>query len=195
MRRVFLLFWGCALAVAPAHAMKVAVGPAPLQRALVRQLFATPDGRYGLRGHPGNGCYLAADHPQLSFRDNRVVLQLHIAGNIGSSVFGSCLGVNWSGDAVVSMLPQAQGTDIGFTDVRVEKLTENHDIDKLLSPLLTRAVPRAIKVDAAELARKLLVTASTKAHSQIDLQSLSLSGMQVDGQFLVLEFDGAVQIQ
>jgi hypothetical protein len=196
MRR---LFWVVILALAalPAglRAMQLTVGPDPLQRALQKQLFSAPDGRYYLRGNRTSGCFLYAQNPQLHFNGNRIFLDLHLAGKLGGSFAGQCLGFGWAGDVEVSMLPQAQGSTIGFTDVRVEKLTSDHSLDQMLEPLLARVVPKSIKVDAAQLVGRMLQTASNRSGATIALQQLQIQLLQVQGEALQLTLDGAVSIQ
>lgn len=191
-----LLLLALLVASQTAQALQLTVGPQPLQRALVRQLFAAPDGRYYLRGkRDAGGCFLFAQNPQLQFVGGRVLLALHITGKVGSNFGGQCLGVNWDGDAEVSMLPQAQGSTIGFTDVRVERLTSDHELDRLLQPLLAALVPKNLKVDAAQLINKMLLTASSRSGTAIGLQQLSISSIQVQGDALQVAVEGAVSVQ
>jgi hypothetical protein len=98
------------------RALDLKVGAQPLQHALVKQLFSAADGRYYLRGNRTSACYLYAQNPQLHFGGDRIYLDLHLSGKLGGSFAGECLGFSWAGDAEVSMLPQAQGSMIGFTD-------------------------------------------------------------------------------
>lgn len=190
---IFLLF--LLVCACPAWGMQLAVGAQPLQRALAKQLFSAPDGRYYLRGNRTSACYLYAQNPQLHFSGDRVYLDLHLSGKLGSSIAGQCFGLAWAGDTEVSMLPQAEGSDIGFTDVRVERLTSDHTVDRMLQPLLARLVPSSIKVDAASLVSKMLHTASNRSGTTINLQRLFVSAIQVQGTDLTLTLDGAVSIE
>ena len=197
MRFLLFVVYGLLLAAAcPAYALDLAVGPQPLQRALVKQLFAAPDARYYLRGKRDSpGCFLYGQDPQLEFAGDRIHLHLHLAGKVGGSLAGECVGVNWNGDAEVSMLPQAQGSQIGFTDVRVEKLTSDRQLDRLLAPLLTALVPKTLKVDASALVGKMLQSASNRSGTAITLQQLAIASIAVEGDVLHLVLEGAVTIQ
>jgi hypothetical protein len=176
------------------RALDLKVGAQPLQHALVKQLFSAADGRYYLRGNRTSACYLYAQNPQLHFGGDRIYLDLHLSGKLGGSFAGECLGFSWAGDAEVSMLPQAQGSMIGFTDVQVDRLTSDHTLDRMLQPLLAQLVPRAIKVDAASLVSKMLHAASTRSGQTIELQQLQIERMQVEGDALELTLDGGVTI-
>ncbi len=192
--RLFLLF-AALLCPLVSHAIQLSVGPQALQSALVKQLFTNADGRYYLRGKRDTaGCFLYGENPHVQFTGNRIVLQMHLSGKVGSNFGGSCLGVNWSGNAQVSMLPEAEGANIGFTDVRVEQLTSDDNLDRLLQPLLAALVPRSIKVDAGALVTKMLHNAGARSGTSIELNRLQLLSMTIQGDALLLQVDGSVTL-
>ena len=93
----FLLFC-LLLAHVPVRALTLTVGPQPLQRALVKQLFSAPDGRYYLRGKRDSpGCFLYAQDPHLRFAGNRVLLDLHLTGKVAATLPAPVSG--WHGPA------------------------------------------------------------------------------------------------
>ncbi len=191
-----LLLFAFFLAALPLHALQLTVGAQPLQHALARQLFAAPDGRYYLRGkRDAAGCYLYAEDPQLQFRGDRILLTLHLSGKVGSNAGGVCLGVNWAGNAEISMLPEAQGSVIGFGDVRVERLTGDHTLDRLLQPLLASLVPKSFRVDAGPLVDKLLHTASDRSAATITMRQLAIDLIAVQQNTLHLSLEGEVSIE
>jgi hypothetical protein len=177
-----------------ARAVQLRVGPQSLQHALTHQLQQAPDGRYYLHGRRSGGCALYATDVHVHFAQNRIVLDLHLAGKIGADFAGGCLGVTWAGDAEVSMLPQAQGAKLGFTDVRVEKLNGNGDIGGLLAPLLESRVPRNFSIDAASLVGRMLHSASVRSQTPLSLDSITITSMQVVNNSLLLGIDGSVSM-
>ncbi len=179
----------------PATALELRVAAQPLQRALVRQLFSAPDGRYYLHGTRTSGCYLFAQRPQLSFSGKRVVLQMNLEGKVGREFAGQCFGVHWAGDGRLSMLPQSQGTSIGFTDVRVEQLTNNDAMDKLLGRLIATLAPRSFHVDAAPLVRNMLHHAGTRSGTDMQLDQFVIRDLQVENEMLDAQVDGVITIQ
>ena len=196
MRVLFLLALFVALLLPlPARALDLTVGPQPLQHALLRQLFSAPDGRYYLRGDRNSACYLFAQNPQLQFSGNRIELALHLEGRLGSSFGGQCIGFKWSGEAGLSMLPQAQDQQIGFTDVRVEHLTGDNGLDQLLGSVLSARVPANLKVNAASLIDKMLRSASTRSGETITLDHFTIPAMNVQNNALHLSVEGNVTIQ
>lgn len=198
MKRLLIALLLAVIAAPPrgfAQGLELRVGPKPLERALEKQLFSAPDGRFYLRGNRQSLCSLYAQHPQLKFEGDRIVLAMQLDGKIGREFGGECLGVPWTGTGELSMLPQAQGATIGFSDVRVEHLTGDTSLDRLVSPLIEALAPRAIHVDAAALIGKMLRTASAHSGTEISLQQLSISGMQVVGNNLQLFAQGVVSVE
>ena len=179
----------------PAAALELRVGPQPLERALVKQLFSAPDGRYYLRGSRTSGCFLYAQHPQLSFAGNRIVLALQLEGKLGREFAGQCFGVHWGGNGRLSMLPQSQGANIGFTDVRVERLTGDGSIDQLLGGMIARLAPRSFHVDAGALVNNMLRHASARSGATITLGQLTIQSLQVKNNVLDATLDGTVDVQ
>ena len=114
---------------------------------------------------------------------------------MGGSLPGLFLGIGWAGGAEISMLPHAEGSVIGFDDVRVERLSGNHTLDRLLGPLLAAAAPHQFKVDARALINKMLLATSARSGTSIALDRFTITGMQIQGQALLLDIDGTVTIQ
>jgi hypothetical protein len=180
------------LGACPAQAVQLRVGPQSLQHALTHQLQQAPDGRYYLHGRRSGGCALYATDVHVHFAQDRIVLDLHLEGKIGADFAGGCLGVHWAGDAEVSMLPQ--GAKLGFTDVRVEKVTGAGDIGGLLAPLLESRVPRNFSIDAASLVGRMLHSASVRSQTPLSLDNLSITSMQVVNNALLLGIDGSISM-
>ncbi len=189
-----VLFFMLLSGAVPAQAVQLRVGPESLQHALTHQLQQAPDGRYYLHGRRTGGCALYATDVHVHFAQNRIVLDLHLAGKIGADFAGACLGVHWDGDAEVSMLPQAEGAKLGFTDVRVEKLTGGGDIGGLLAPLLESRVPRNFSIDAASLVGRMLHSASVRTQTPLSLDTITITSMQVVNNALLLTIDGAISM-
>ena len=195
MRPLSLFLWFLLFsATLPAYAVQLRVGPQSLQHALTHQLQQAPDGRYYLHGRRSGGCALYATDVHVHFAQNRIVLDLHLAGKIGADIGGSCFGVHWEGDAEASMLPQAQGAKLGFTDVRMEKLTGSGDLSGLLAPLLESRVPRNFSIDAAWLVGRMLQSASARTQTPLSLDNITITSMQVVNNALLVNLDGAVSM-
>lgn len=175
-----------------AHAITVNISGEALERTLRTQLFTTPQIRYYIKGDPVAPCFVYAEQPKVSFRDNRVVVHVHARARLGQSLRGTCLGVSLSTDADVSFVPEAEGETIGFHDARIEKLSDSRELNFLLTPFLSHKLPQQMKVNAAELIRNALKGSQTGY--AITLNNLKLHSMQVDHTAVVIDADGSLGI-
>jgi hypothetical protein len=181
-------------ATVPARAIEVKISSQALERTLRAQLFDAPDGRYYMRGDAHSPCFVYADNPHITFKDDRIVVHVHTRAKLGTSVHGACVGITMSTDADVSFIPEAEGESVGFRDARIERLSDNRELDFLLVPFLSRKLPSQMKVNAAELMRKLLVNSATTTGYALTLSSLKLHSMLVEGQSLNLDLDANMTV-
>jgi hypothetical protein len=124
-----------------ARALEVKVSALALERTLKAQLFSGPDGRYYLRGNAQSACFVYAEEPHVTFKDNRVVVHVHTRSKLGTGLRSTCLGLGLDTDADVSLIPEAEGESIGFRDARIERLSESKELNFLLVPFLSANCP------------------------------------------------------
>jgi hypothetical protein len=178
-----------------AHAIEVKVSASALERTLRKQLFNGPEGRYYIRGDANSACYVYAEDPHVSFKDDRVMVHVHTKAKLGTALHGSCLGVSLTTDADVSVVPDAEGESVGFRDARVERLSESKELNFLLVPFLSHKLPSQMKVDAADLMGKVLGQSAATTGYTLTLDSLKLHSMQVDHNALVVDLDAALSVE
>ncbi len=168
-----------------------------LERTLKRQLFNQPGPdsameRYYLRGSASTGCAVYAEDPHVAFKDDRVVVSIRTHAKLG---FGkSCFGISVSTESEVSFIPEAQGESVGFRDARIDKLSENKELNLLLEPFLSKKLPQQMKVNAADMMRTLLVRAPDSTGYTLTLTALKLHSMQVEGADLVVDLDAYIKV-
>jgi len=189
---LFCLF--AALGSRAACAIDVKVSAQALERTLKAQLFSAPDGRYYMRGDATSPCFVYADSPHVSFKDDRVVVHVHTHAKLGEAIHGACIGVALATDADVSFVPDAEGESVGFRDARVERLSQNKELNFLLVPFLSRKLPSQMKVNAADLMRSLLKQAPASTGYTLTLDTLKLHSMLVDHDSLVVDVDAGLSI-
>ncbi len=182
------------LSAVPANAIQITISAQALERTLDRQLFNGPDGRYYFRGKPDAGCYAYGQEPKVSFKDDRIVIHVKSHAKLGASIKGNCLGVALATEADVSVIPDAQGESIGFRDARVEKLSNNKELDFLLVPFLSSKLPQKMRINAADLVRQLLSDSTRTTGYDLKLNNLKVHSMQVNGDSLVVDFDGDLSV-
>ena len=177
-----------------ARAVEVKVSAQALERTLRAQLFNGPEGRYYMRGDAASACYVYAETPHVSFKDDRVVVHVHAKAKLGTGVHGACLGVTLSTDADVSLVPEAQGESIGFRDARIERLCESKELNFLLEQFLSHKLPSEMKMNAADLMRKVLGQSVAATGYTLTLDMLKLHSMLVDHNALVLDADADMSV-
>lgn len=177
-----------------ARAIEVRVSARALERTLRAQLFTAPEGRYYMRGDTASACYVYAEAPQVSFKDDRVVVHVHTKAKLGTAVHGACIGVTLTTDADVSLIPEAQGESVGFRDARIERLSESKELNFLLVPFLSHKLPSQMKVNAADLMGKLLSQSVATTGYTLTLDTLMLHSMVVDRNALVVDVDAGMSV-
>ncbi|MDE1155174.1 MAG: hypothetical protein PW735_05510 [Acidobacteriaceae bacterium] len=193
--RLAALFFLLAAALAlPAHAIEIRVSAKALERTLAQQLFNTPDGRYYIKGSADHPCFVYARDPRVRFKDDRIIIHVSTKSRLGTGAFGSCIGVGLTTDADVSVIPQAEGESIGFRDARVDDLSSSRELNFLLVPFLTHKLPQQMKINAAELIRKLLAESGTVTGYNVRLDNLKIHSMMVENGSLVVDFDGDLSV-
>ena len=177
-----------------ASAIEVKITASALERTLRTQLFNGPDGRYYMRGGPATPCFVYAEDPHVSFKDDRVVVHVHTHAKLGTGVRGNCLGVSLTREADVSFVPEAEGESVGFRDARIERLSESKELNFLLVPFLSRKLPSQMKLSAADVMRKLLGQSAATTGYTLTLDSLKLHSMVVDHGALVVDMDADMSV-
>jgi len=178
-----------------AHATEVGISAQALERTLRNQLFNTPDGRYYLKGDAKSACYVYAENPHVTFREDRVVVSIHTRAKLGTSVYGNCVGVGLTRDVEVSVLPDAEGETIGLRDAHIDKLSNSRELNFLLEPFLERQLPQQMKVNAADLMRQLLAQSQQTTGYAITLNNLKIHSMIVQKDLLVLDVDTILSVR
>jgi len=177
-----------------ASAVEVKISAQALERTLKTQLFNGPEGRYYMRGDARSSCFVYADSPQVAFQDDRIVVHVHTRSKLGTSVYGTCVGVGLNTEADVSVIPDAEGETIGFRDARIEKISESRELNFFLVPFLSRKLPQQMKVNAADLMRQLLSRSVEATGYAFSLTTLKIHSLLVEGESLVLDVDGGMRV-
>jgi hypothetical protein len=177
-----------------AHAVELHISAQALERTLLQQLFTGDQNRYYMRGDAKSPCYVYAENPKISFKDDRIVVHVHARARIGTSIGGSCIGVSLNTDADVSVIPDAEGESIGFRDARIEKLSDSRELNFLLTPFLSRKLPSAMKVNAADLLRQLLTKSTESTGYALTLDMLKIHSMIVQNDALIVDVDGNIGV-
>jgi hypothetical protein len=181
--------------VARCGAGEIKVSREALDRTLKQQLFSGPDGRYYVKGNAKSACSVYAEDPKLSFVEDRIVVQVKTHARLGKSVGGACIGLSLVLPAEVSMAPDGEGETIGFRDAHIDRLSDHQELNFVLTPFLSHQIPSALKVNAADLLRKALENSTASSGYKVTLDRLKIHSIQIEGDALVLDVDGDLNIK
>ncbi|WP_109484968.1 hypothetical protein [Occallatibacter savannae] len=184
-----------AAGASPAPAAELRIGRDALERTLKQQLFTGPNGRFYLKGTPRSACSVYADDARVAFVQDRIVVKVKTRARMGKSVGGACIGISLSPLAEVSMAPYGEGESIGFRDAQLLRVSDQRELNFLLTPFLSRQVPSSMKVDAADLLRKALEGSTASSGYQVSLERLKVHSMQIQGDSLVVDVDGDISVK
>jgi hypothetical protein len=179
----------------PAHAIEMKVSRDAIERTLKQQLFGGPDGRYYLKGNAQSACFTYVEDPKLTFAQDRIVVRVKTHARLGKAVGGTCLGLPLSVPAEVSLAPDAEGEIIGFRDARLDRVSDQKQLNFLLNPFLGHQVPSSMKVNAADLLRKALEGSTANSGYKVTLDRLKIHSIQIDGENLVVDIDGDLSVK
>src|SRR5579885_2737909 len=81
-----------------------------------------------------------------------------------------------------------------YADARIERLSESRELNFVLMPFLSHKVPSSMKVNAADLLRKVLAQSLQSTGYDLKLDRLKIHSMQVEGDALVVDVDGDLSV-
>ena len=191
----FALLIGTLAASVSASAVELHVNRGAIDRTLRQQLFSGPNGRFYVKGDANSPCFTYVDSPQVVFAQGRILVRLNAHAKLGKTFGSKCFGIPVNMPVVVSLAPSAEGETVGFLDARLDKISDQRELNFLLQPFLSHVVPSSMRVIAAEMLRKSLADSTANSGYKITLDRLRFMTIHVDGDNLVLEGDGTISVQ
>ena len=187
-----LLFASTFVLAAPsAHAIDLVVHASMVVKALKAQVFKDK-GRYYLQ--PPSRCndpYL--ENPTVSFKQGRVYVGAHFAGQIGALIGGVCQSATEPTAIVLSARPVLRLQEAALEDVRLESADKPMVAAALQNLIGANSLSR-LHIDLLEAVR--VLTASDKtAPYVIVVRALKLNDLAVQNEELHVTVSGAVEIR
>lgn len=176
-------------------AVELRVSHEALERTLKQQLFAGPDGRYYLKGSSATACYVYAEDPKVTFAGDRIVVRVKTHAKIGTTMRGTCLGFSLTPTSEVSMAPDGEGETLGFKDARIERVSDQRELNFVLTPFLGHTVPSSMKMNAADLLRKALADSTATSGYKVMLERLKIHSIVIEGNDVVVDVDGGISVR
>lgn len=181
--------------VRPALAVELKVSRAALQRTLQQQLFGGANGRVYLKGSTQTPCFVYAEDPEVRFETGRIVIRMKTHARIGTAVRGACLGLSLAPVSEVSVEPDGEGETLGFRNARLERISEQRELNFLLTPFLSHTVPASMRVNAADLLRRALADSTATSGYKVSLERLKIQSVQIVGDDVVIDADGDLAVR
>jgi hypothetical protein len=185
----------CAFVTMPSYGVELKISRGALERTLKQQLFSGPDGRYYLKGSATTACYVYAENPHVEFAGDRIVVRLKTHAKLGTSLRGACVGFSLSPTSEVSVAPDGEGETLGFKDARLEKISDQKELNFLLTVFLGHTVPSSMKVNAADLLRKALTDSTATSGYKVTLDRLKIHSIQIADEEIVVDVDGGISVK
>jgi hypothetical protein len=185
----------CALLPARSFGVELKLSRAALERTLKQQLFGGPGGRYYMKGSATSACYVYAEDPQVRFEGTRILVRVKTHARLGTSVRGACLGFSMAPESEVSVAPDGDGETLGFKDARLERVTDQKELNFLLTVFLGHTVPSSMKMNAADLLRRALEDSTATSGYKVTLDRLKIHSIQIEGDELVVDADGNISVK
>jgi hypothetical protein len=135
-----------------------------------------------------------AEDPQVSFAGERILVRLKTHAKLGTNLRGACLGVSLAPTSEVSVAPDADGETLGW-DARLERVSDQRELNFLLTAFLGHTVPSNMKVNAADLLRKALQDSTATAGYKVTLERLKIHSVQITGDDVVVDVDGGISVK
>jgi len=181
--------------ITPAGGVELKVSREALERTLKGQLFGGPNGRYYLKGNAQSACSVYAENPELRFGADRIVVKMKTHSKLGRAVGGACIGIALALPAEVSLAPVGEGETVGFRDARIDRVSEHAELNFVLMPFLSHQVPSGMKVNAADVLRQALAGSFATSGYKVSLERLKIHSVEIQGDALVVDVDGDIEVR
>jgi len=179
----------------PCRAVELKVSRDALERTLKQQLFGGADHRYFLKGGPHTACWVYADDAQLSFAQDRILVEIRTHARLGKALGGACIGFSLAPISEVSLEPYGEGETIGFRDAQLVKVSDRRELNFLIAPFMSHQVPKSLQVNAADLLRKALEGSTASSGYKVSLDRLKIHSVEIEGDNLVVDADGDITVR
>src|ERR1700675_1163086 len=192
LRVLTLLFASTfALAAPSAHAIDLVVHASMVVKALKAQVFKDR-GRYYLQ--PPRRCndpYL--ENPTVSFKQGRIYIGAHFAGQIGGLIGGVCQSATEPSAIMLSARPVLRLQEAALEDVRLESADKPMVAAALQNLIGANSLSR-LHIDLLEAVRALTTPDKTAPYA-IVVRALKLDNLAVQNEELHVTVSGAVEIR
>jgi hypothetical protein len=195
MTRLQRLLVAVFLYSAPAMAVDLEIQFGVLERLIGEQSF-TAEGRRYVQGNKDQHCrYAYLENPKLSAAGDRMQLKVKFTGQTALDMFGHCVGMGDSFDLTIIAKPVVdKGGEVGFENFQVMTPRESFYIRRVRGALV-ETLNKEFKLDIMAQTRKLVEAPQSVGKFQQQISGLTLGGVRVTSDSLVLAVDFKVTVK
>jgi len=153
------------------------------------------DRRYHLKGNAHSACAAYADDAELSFAQDRITVPGKTHARLRKAVHGACLGISLEPTSEVSLEPYGEGETIGLRNAEVIRVSDQRELNFLLAPFLSHQVPSSMKVNAAELLRKVPEGSTASSGYKVSLDRLKIHQVLIQADDLIVDADRDISVK
>ena len=146
-----------------------------LESLLMDQLFVDRGRYFLMRNSPCQFAFLKS--PSVAIARGRVIITTRLIGQLGMAVSDGCAGTRDSFDVVISGQPYFSGENLGLTDIRVDKVS-NEMYRILLQKFLNLTLREALAINLRKGLQQ--VIAQQKVSYEVIVQKLSLTNLTAE---------------
>jgi len=194
MTRLLTRFAVVCLFASPAFAVDLEIRFGVLERLIGEQVF-TVDGRRYVQGNKDEKCrYAFLEKPKLSAAGDRLQLKVNFTGKTALGMFGKCVGLGDAFELTVTAKPVARNGAIDFEQFVVSTPRDSFYIRRVRTALV-ETLNKNFRLDIMQQARKLIEGPQQMGTFQQEIKDLSMSGVRVASDSLVLAIDFKVIVK
>ncbi|MEO5923619.1 MAG: hypothetical protein ABIR70_07310 [Bryobacteraceae bacterium] len=185
---VILLF------ASPAFAVDLEIRFGVLERLIGEQMF-TADGRRYVQGSKDERCrYAFLEKPRLSAVGDRLQLKVNFTGKTALGMFGKCVGVGDAFELTVTAKPISKNGEVDFEQFVVSTPRDSFYIRRVRA-VLVETLNKNFQLNIMQQARKLIEAPQQTGKFQQEIRDISMSGVRVAPDSLVLAIDFRVIVK
>ena len=147
-------------------ASEITIQNTALERMLMDQLFVDRGRYFLMRNSPCQFAFLKS--PAVAIARGRVVIKTRLIGQIGMAVSDGCAGTRDAFDVVISGRPYFSGENLGLTDIRVDKVSNE----------MYRILLQALAINLREGLQQVIT--DQKVYYKVTVKKISLTNLTAE---------------
>jgi hypothetical protein len=167
----------------PASASELLIGRDAVQSLVLATLFKDHGKWYFAKG----ACYAYLEHPRIALAGGRLIIDGHLASQMGLEVGNSCVGTDFASDVQVSGRFVGAAAQIKLDDIRIDNVKDESTRQALdlLQTAAGSSLPRSVTIDLLQMLEPAAVpgTATKVTVTALDIERVTTQPDRVKVEF------------